>query len=998
MHKNLFTIIFTLALSVLLFAAPMKFVPQQITQPTGEIIDCFASGDEFHNWLHDKDNFTIMRNPDSGFYVYARIISGKLVPSDLIVGKSDPVSENLKPGLNISYEDYLQKRKDFFLDTPQEERSFTASTLNNLVIFIRFAGDPEFTDQFTAYNTMFNNMNANTNSMYNYFREVSYEKLLIPTHLYPVPTGSTVVSFQDIYPRQYYMPYGADAPSGYKTETERRNREHLLLKRAVDTIAIKIPASLNLDYNNDGRVDNVCFIIKGGTTAWSTLLWPHQWSLYSQQAFINGKRVYTYNFQLQTSLASSGVGVLCHEMFHSLGSPDLYHYTENGMMPVGTWDIMESNTNPPQHMGAHMKWKYGKWIPSIPEITESGTYTLWPLTTEKNNAFRIKSPKSSTEHFIIEYRKKHTLFESTIPGSGLLVYRINTSYNGNADGPPDEVYIYRPGGSLTVNGAVGSANFSADVNRVKINQTTDPVPFLSTGLQGGLDIYDIGSADSVITFKVRILDGLAYVSPKVSEYLRIGQTKDISWLNFGTSEIVKIEFSTDSGTSWQLIANNISAGSGTYTWTVPSVVSYKCKIRITDISNTGKQCQTEGTFAIIPEANYNTVAVDSVKTPEAISIESKDDLIFLADGSKGVKIFRISEKGSLTKLSSLTFPLIARKVKVSGNYLFVANESAGLRIFDISNPAAPVQVALFDTPGQVKDMVVRDTVVFISDGLRGLNALSIKNLSAIYSLHSLTSIGVIKNIAVHGNYLYATAGDRGLRIVDVSKPQNMFEVGVFNTFGEESDLVIRDSLLYLANGTGGLRILSISNPLNPVERGSLLHFGSALNLSLDSKYAYIASGLGGMRIADISNTAEPFETGFFETPATAYSTTYFKNYVITAASPNGGVYVIKNALHPLDIEDNPGTGNLTFSLGQNYPNPFNPMTVISYQLSAHSRVSLKLFDILGNEVAVLVDKEQEAGNYNYQLSVDNHQLSSGVYFYRLYSGGNSITKKMLLMK
>ncbi|MHC1737523.1 MAG: M6 family metalloprotease domain-containing protein [Ignavibacteriaceae bacterium] len=996
MYKNLSTILLTLAVTVTLFSAPMKFVPQQITQPNGEVINCFASGDEFHNWLHDKDNFTIMRNPESGYYVYAKIVNGKLLPSDLIVGKSNPSTENLMPGMNISYEDYLQKRKDFYLDTPEEDRSFTASTLNNLVIFIRFAGDSEFSDQFTTYNTMFNNMNPNTNSMYNYFKEVSYEKLLIPTHLYPVPTGSTVVSYQDIYPRQYFMPYGGDAPTGYKTETERRDREHLLLKRTVDAIGSKVPVSLNIDYNNDGRVDNVCFIIKGGTTAWSTLLWPHMWSLYSQQAFINGKRVYTYNFQLQTALGSSGVGVLCHEMFHSLGAPDLYHYTENGIMPVGTWDIMESDNNPPQHMGAHMKWKYGKWIPSIPEITTSGTYSLRPLTSETNNAYRIKSPKSLSEHFIVEYRKRHTLFESTIPGSGLLVYRINTSYNGNADGPPDEVYIYRPGGTLTVNGAVGSANYSSDVKRVKINQTTDPAPFLSTGLQGGLEIYDIGAADSVITFKVRILDALSYVSPSVNEYLRIGETKDIKWLNFGTSEIVKIEFSSDSGTSWHQIADNISANSGMYAWTVPSVVSYKCKIRITDKNNAGKQCQTEGTFAIIPEMSYNTVAVDSVNTSEAISLDTKDDLVFLADGSKGVKIYRISEEGKLTQLSTLTLPLIARKVKVSGNYLFVANESAGLRIFDISNPSAPFQAGLFDTPGQVKDIVIRDTVAFVSDGLRGLNALSIKDLSAIYSLQSFPGLGVIKNIAIHGDYIYATAGERGLRIVDVSKPQNMVEAGVFNTLGEENDLVIRDTLLYLANGTGGLRILSISNPLNPVERGSLLHLGSSLNLSLDSKYAYIASGLGGLRIVDVSNSAEPFETGFFETTATTYSTKYFKNFVITAASPNGGVYIVKNALHPLDIEASPGKGNLTFSLGQNYPNPFNPMTKFDYTIASSQSVSLKVFDILGNEIAVLVNEVQSPGNYS--VNFDASLLPTGVYFYRLYSGGNSLTKKMLLMK
>ena len=94
-------------------------------------------------------------------------------------------------------------------------------------------------------------------------------------------------------------------------------------------------------------------------------------------------------------------------------------------------------------------------------------------------------------------------------------------------------------------------------------------------------------------------------------------------------------------------------------------------------------------------------------------------------------------------------------------------------------------------------------------------------------------------------------------------------------------------------------------------------------------------------------------------------------------------------------EDSP-PGN--FSLSQNYPNPFNPGTVISYQLPVNSNVTLKLFDIAGNEVAVLVDGWQSAGSYNYQLSINNYQLTSGVYFYRLQAGSFSASRKLLLLK
>ena len=86
----------------------------------------------------------------------------------------------------------------------------------------------------------------------------------------------------------------------------------------------------------------------------------------------------------------------------------------------------------------------------------------------------------------------------------------------------------------------------------------------------------------------------------------------------------------------------------------------------------------------------------------------------------------------------------------------------------------------------------------------------------------------------------------------------------------------------------------------------------------------------------------------------------------------------------------------TVALHQNHPNPFNPSTVISYQLAVNSRVSLKVFDLLGHEVALLVDELKSAGTH--QVSFDASGLSSGIYLYQLEAGGLSLTKKMLLLK
>jgi hypothetical protein len=86
----------------------------------------------------------------------------------------------------------------------------------------------------------------------------------------------------------------------------------------------------------------------------------------------------------------------------------------------------------------------------------------------------------------------------------------------------------------------------------------------------------------------------------------------------------------------------------------------------------------------------------------------------------------------------------------------------------------------------------------------------------------------------------------------------------------------------------------------------------------------------------------------------------------------------------------------TFSLEQNYPNPFNPSTVIGYRLPVNSDVTLKVFDLLGREVATLVDEFKPAGKY--EVEFNSKDLSSGIYFYTIQAGSFTKTEKMILLK
>lgn len=96
-----------------------------------------------------------------------------------------------------------------------------------------------------------------------------------------------------------------------------------------------------------------------------------------------------------------------------------------------------------------------------------------------------------------------------------------------------------------------------------------------------------------------------------------------------------------------------------------------------------------------------------------------------------------------------------------------------------------------------------------------------------------------------------------------------------------------------------------------------------------------------------------------------------------------------------DVEDQ--TQPLAFQLDQNYPNPFNPTTIIRYHLPAQNQVTIKVYNMLGSEIATLVDEIKEAGVHEIEFT-NNGQYSSGIYFYTMQTGNFIDTKKFVIVK
>lgn len=159
-------------------------------------------------------------------------------------------------------------------------------------------------------------------------------------------------------------------------------------------------------------------------------------------------------------------------------------------------------------------------------------------------------------------------------------------------------------------------------------------------------------------------------------------------------------------------------------------------------------------------------------------------------------------------------------------------------------------------------------------------------------------------------------------------------------------------------------------------------------------------GAGGFATFTPSNSYTSFSAPITYANGEIPDTTYIVLSVLdTTQSPSvAGGYVLIDDLSfgaPTSVDEDKSIPQ-DFVLEQNYPNPFNPGTMISWQSPVSSHQTLKVYDLLGNEVAVLVDEYRPAGRY--KVEFDAAHLSSGIYFYQLSAGTYLETKKMIILK
>lgn len=411
-----------------------------------------------------------------------------------------------------------------------------AASFSNVVVCVRFADDTA-TDAFNyTYTSVgdwtYNNWDLIT-KMYNgnggggtpdtsfkaYMTAISDGKLSVTNYM---PQQSLDGNSVSVYTMK-------KPKSGYSSDTSIVTE----VIEAMDSGAIPANFTLNKpDYRESKVLDNLTIIVQSMAPAdRGSPLYAHKSNYSDPSKTAKGYSVGSYNIFTTSLLVkmpdadnspTDKQGVIAHEFIHSLGIYDLYRYSGNGN-PVGIWDIMATSGYKLQYPLGYTRHSLG-YI-GMTEASTAGRYTLDMVQKAGGNRLlRVASPISQNEFFCIEYRVKDNTsdptkigFDANIPGTGLVVYRVNTAVTSHANSAgEDYIYVFRkdatstsgateslensaigPGNALT---SYGSTDLSADYTKNTI--------FYQDGSNSGISITNVApsSDGESISFDLSFAD------------------------------------------------------------------------------------------------------------------------------------------------------------------------------------------------------------------------------------------------------------------------------------------------------------------------------------------------------------------------------------------------------------------------------------------------------------------------------------------------------------
>ena len=296
----------------------------------------------------------------------------------------------------------------------------------------------------------------------------------------------------------------------------------------------------------------------------------------------------------------------------------------------------------------------------------------------------------------------------------------------------------------------------------------------------------------------------------------------------------------------------------------------------------------------------------------------------------------------------------------------------------------------------------------------GLNSLDVVNVVGLAASGSNLFAGVLlggvfkstdygKNWIQVGKDISHLGNDYAIAAIDTNIFVGVIPWGVYRSTDDGSNWAIVDSGLAntfvaaLAASDSNLFAGTLHGVFRTTNEGVYWTYAGLNN------YSVAALTVNGADLYAKTDDAELFVSTNYGTTWTKFDSGSVSENIISLAANQSNLYagssmgvIYRSVSGITDVQQINHNLPELFSLYQNYPNPFNPATRIRYEIPKASFVSLKIYDLLGREVATLVNEEKQAGSY--EVEFDGSNLSSGIYFYRMQAGSYINTKKFVLLK
>lgn len=414
---------------------------------------------------------------------------------------------------------------------------------------------------------------------------------------------------------------------------------------------------------------------------------------------------------------------------------------------------------------------------------------------------------------------------------------------------------------------------------------------------------------------------------------------------------------------------------------------------------------------------------------------------------EGLRVVDISDPGDLAEAGFIETPGEAQGIAVSGTYAYVADGNSGLRIINVGDPNNPAEAGYYDQHGCHYLSVGGNFAYIMDDYIDQLRIIDVSDISNPHEVGSYAYSYLSGGIHAGGSYVYVTfasLGPAGLSVIDVTDPTNPVEAGRLEWEGyPRQGITAYGGLAYVTDDWYGLRIVNVSDPTDPVMVGGHVTDDIASSVSLSSNGCiFVVDQYGGLYIFEsqivaalLQNFDATFGGGSVIVSWELSEPLAASDFGIERRSLPAGPYIPigdpeirqegvrytfrdsecePGTTYRYRVEINDGGGKqvlfetdpvstppVSLTLYQNYPNPFNPLTVIRFHLPYREHVTLDVHDVQGRLISRLVDGVRESGPHAVTWNGVNEYgepVSSGIYFYCLTAGKESISRKMILLR